>query len=248
MNTFHTHSWDGTAAGISALRDALRERAVVHLRGVPAGEPLLAFYSELLARLGVPELRGEDLEGRSFPAGEWLDIRYDPARAGSFRHSNTRQPLHTDGSYIDSFDYDVVVLVCEQAAGYGGATHFIDADTLTALLALEEPDLLADLQAHEVIFSKDGMGSLTRRIIERHGQGWRLNWNAFRIASENSASVRAMAERFHRFLEDRIVDAGLVRDLCLEPGEALFFHDRRVLHGRRAFFGARCLHKGTLRL
>jgi alpha-ketoglutarate-dependent taurine dioxygenase len=248
MKTLDICFFDGSAASVARLRAALRESAAVHLRGAPAGDAVLPFYTDLLAQLGDPELRGEDIDGQRFPAGQWLDIRYDPARAGSFRHSNTRQPLHTDGSYIDSFDYDVVVLVCEQAARHGGATHFIDADTLTALLALEDPQLLAELKTRAVIFSKDGMGTLNRRVVERDGQGWLLNWNAFRVAAANPRPVRHMAERLHRFLEQRVVDAGLVQAVGLAPGEALFFHDRRVLHGRFAFFGARCLYKGTLRL
>lgn len=248
MNTFETCRFDPAPEAEARLRDVIRGTRVVHLRGTPVGAELLPFFTELLEGLGTPVLRGEDLDQGLFPVGEWLDIRYDPARDRSFRYSNTRQPLHTDGSYIDQFGYDVVVLVCEQAARHGGATHFIDGDTLTALLAGEAPGLLDELQTRDLIFDKGAMGTLTRRVIERDGEDWLLNWNAFRISPENPAPVRTMAERFHGFLERRVVDAGLVQGVRLAAGEALFFHDRRVLHGRFAFFGNRCLHKGTLKL
>jgi alpha-ketoglutarate-dependent taurine dioxygenase len=62
--------------------------------------------------------------------------------------------------------------------------------------------------------------------------------------------VLDLCERFHHFLETRIVASGITTACQLEKGEAVFFHDDRVIHGRNAFFaeypGQRSLIKGKV--
>jgi alpha-ketoglutarate-dependent taurine dioxygenase len=72
------------------------------------------------------------------------------------------------------------------------------------------------------------------------------------VDEQNTPEAKDLCLRFHQFLEERIHHAGIVLPLTLQPGEAVFFHDERLLHGRYAFFtdakGGRTLIKGTITL
>jgi alpha-ketoglutarate-dependent taurine dioxygenase len=56
-----------------------------------------------------------------------------------------------------------------------------------------------------------------------------------------------MCLRFNEFCEARLVDGGLMTNCKLEKGEAVFFHNRLLLHGRNSFWGERCLMKGAIK-
>jgi hypothetical protein len=61
---------------------------------------------------------------------------------------------------------------------------------------------------------------------------------------DNTAEVLEMCDQFHNFLEKKIVEGGLLFPVYLKPGDAAFFQDDRLLHGRNSFYGARTLIKG----
>ena len=67
------------------------------------------------------------------------------------------------------------------------------------------------------------------------------NWNYFRAEKCN------VVEDFHAFLENRIVQMGLLSNVSLRKGDAVFFNDQQVLHGRNAFIGERWLRKGGIK-
>ena len=56
--------------------------------------------------------------------------------------------------------------------------------------------------------------------------------------SSNAAcepEVKDLAERLHAFLNAEVVNAKRTLPILLQPGEAVFFHDERVIHGRNSF-------------
>lgn len=226
------------------FKDALITYKVVHLRGLPEGTDYKAFYSDLVDNMGEIVNVDEDIKtGNTNSAERWTDVRYDKANDFTFRHSNTRQPLHTDAAYTN-FEMDVNFFFCMENAEIGGATTFVDSDDIIYILSKYEPELFEKLKTTEVSLGKGDNQRKVRKIIDSDNRGIKLNWNYYRVMDDNSPEVKEMCEQFNRFLEDKIVGGGLLIPVYLKPGEAAFFQDDRCLHGRNSFYGSRTLIKG----
>ena len=230
--------------GVGAqLRDLLATTKVVVLSGY-RGDDLLGFYDRLSDELGTWIPMEEDLESGRKTGAKWIEIRYDPQFPMSYRHSSTRQPLHTDGSY-ESRAPEISLFYCIKAAPIGGATTFVDSDDLLKSLECYSPRLFRACCDIPVTFAK-GDDAKTRPIISTDGAGTVLTWNYFRVV-ENSPEVGDLKQEFHRFLEEKIVEGGLCFSCPLDAGDAVFFNDERVLHGRNSFIangvGERHLNK-----
>lgn len=225
------------------LNHCIRQYKIVHLKNVPFEIDYRAFYRRLAAGLGKPMAIGEDVATGNATGEQWVDIRYDKARAATFQYSNTRQPLHTDAAYTN-FDLDINFFFCLQQADVGGATTFADMQQVWHLLKTYEPELATRIETTEVHFGKGADQRKKSKIIYQGADCLKANWNYYRVAPENGAEVLKLREDFHRFLESRIVAGGLLHPVSLKAGECLFFHDNEVLHGRNAFYGDRHLIKG----
>ncbi|MBL4586930.1 MAG: TauD/TfdA family dioxygenase [Flavobacteriales bacterium] len=163
------------------------------------------------------------------------------------KYSDKRHPLHTDYS-TSPMDLGMTFFFCQQPAQFGGATLFVDPEVLIAALKEYDPELLEQLCNTEVELSRQGLKESKRvaRIIDISGAEAILNWNYFRAAQIKDETVKEMVEKFHGFLEDKIVMGGLTTAVKLKVREGVFFHDSNVLHGRYSFIGDRCLKKGTI--
>lgn len=229
----------------------LRANKVVHIKGVDPNEDLNKFYTELAEAAGNVVIRREHYKTGSRAKGDganWMDIRFDEGKKKeTFRHSDTRQPLHTDGAYT-SYQSDISFFYCEEHAPVGGATTFIDSVVVIDILQTYEPALLKELEEHEVVFDKGDEQSKTSKIIKYDEKGPYVNWNHFRVSEKNSEEIKDLCDRFQWFMENKIVMSGLLTPLYLKKGEAVWFQDDRVFHGRNSFFGNRCLIKGGLNL
>ena len=117
-------------------------------------------------------------------------------------------------------------------------------EDLIYILDKYEPALYEKLKTLEVDFGKGEDQRKKRKIIDWDDRGIKLNWNYFRVMPDNPKEVIDMCEEFHKFLETKIVAGGLLTEVYLKPGEAAFFQDDRLLHGRNSFYGARTLIKG----
>lgn len=99
-------------------------------------------------------------------------------------------------------------------------------------------------------FSRNGYGR-TRPVLTEDAFGPVLAWNYYRV-ERTSDAVANLAERFRSFLEEKVVGGGLVSSVRLARGEALFFKDERLLHGRYSFMAnavaERHLRKGRILL
>jgi len=227
-----------------SLRDILKKYKIVHLSGVPNHVNYKDFYSALVDQLGEIVNVDEDIKtGNSKSNERWTDVRYDKDHQYTFRHANVRQPLHTDAAYVN-FDLDVNFFFCTEQAEIGGATTFFDSDDLIYILEKYEPALYEQLKTVEVDFGKGEDQRKKRKIIDSDERGIRLNWNYYRVMPDNPKEVVEMCEAFHKFLEEKIVAGGLLTPVYLRPGDAAFFQDDRLLHGRNSFYGSRTLIKG----
>ena len=251
MKFYKKLEYRNSADALNELRKDRPDFQLIHLSGftfdIPAGE----FYTGISDILGEAQPIDEDKVTGTLTGERWIDITFDPAEPNKYRSSNTRQPFHTDDSYIEipGAEGRVTFFYCESQADLGGATTFLKSEDITgALESDEEFKLLEDIQKVKIKFSKSD-SSKTRTILseDKAGKIWTWNWHC--VDKDNTPEALNTAERFHNFLENRILMAGLSLGVQLKPGEAVFFHDHRLLHGRNAFFtkeyGGRKLIKGA---
>jgi len=252
MNCFKKVSYTTLDETIQNVKEAVLNNRVVHLAGFKEELPVHEFYSRLSETIGKIHAADEDIATGQQTGNRWIDITYDPQIPDRYRSSNTRQPLHTDDSYVELNGEEAVnFFYCASRAKIGGATTFFELSELVECLKLDgEEKLLDELMRTDVVHEKGGSRKV-RKIIDQDAEGYLANYNYYCISrEENSPEVLDMIERFQNFMESRVHNAGLVMPLQLEKGEAVFFHDDRVVHGRNAFFaefsGQRSLIKGKI--
>ncbi|QKQ75866.1 TauD/TfdA family dioxygenase [Nostoc sp. TCL240-02] len=232
-----------------AIQEALNKYKIVHFVGFDFQINIHDYFTELSDFLGLVISMDEDKDTGKRTGQRWIDISYDPARPNKYRSSKTRQPLHTDNSYLNHHDA-VNYFYCLSQAQVGGATFFLDSELLIKVLELDnEYQLLEDLKKVPVSFSKEDV-SKTKPIITEDELGIRLNYNYYPLDKDNTPEAKDLVERFQHFLENRVHHSGIYTNIILTKGDAVFFHDERVLHGRNAFFtpnkGDRILMKGSV--
>ena len=89
---------------------------------------------------------------------------------------------------------------------------------------------------NEVVTHGKGNDSKQKPILCNN----KLTWNYYRC------EPCKLRDDFHHFLENYVVGGELTDGIALLPGEALFFKDEDILHGRTSFIGRRWLIKGGI--
>ena len=245
----HYTSLDET---IQNVKQAVLNKRVVDLWALKPDLAVQVLNCKFYEVHGKVHAADEDIATGQQTGNRWIDITYNPDIPDRYRSSNTRQPLHTDDSYVELYDEVAVnFFYCASKAKLGGATTFIDLPTLVDCLQLDgATDLLDELMQTDVVHAKGGMRKV-RKCLDKDESGYLANWNYHCIdRQENSDEVLAMCERWQKFLETRVMESGIVVPVQLQEGECVFFHDDRVMHGRNAFFaeypGQRSLIKGKI--
>ena len=203
------------------------------------------FYKNLAATCGIPLIHDEDPISGKLLVGNWSTIEYDSNKQNVYKHSNTSQPLHTDYSYF-SFDIFAAFIFCITQAEIGGATHFVDVDDIVKVLKTTNKRLFDDLLVTEIQFGRVGNPISNRKdlILQQDDIGWKINWNYYRAISD--LKNKELIDEFKLFLDTHIENSVYIKKIVLNPGDAVFFHDRRVLHGRSSFVGYRKLNKAGI--
>ena len=236
---------------VENLKEAIKSYNVVHLADYCIDMPYEEFYQELAKIIGVPYSADEDIVTGERLDNQWIDISYDPNIQDRYRSSNTRQPLHTDDSYVElNGKLAINFFYCKSKAAIGGATTFLSIEQLIECMQLDNQQELMDRLFSTVVnFEKSGSKKV-RKILDKDEYGYLANWNYYCIDSNNTPEALQLVEDFHQYLETRVFPAGIVTALQLQKEECVFFHDDRILHGRNAYFathkGERCLIKGKI--
>ena len=228
------------------LKNALQEYKVVHLKNVPDDINHSKLYHELADSMGHFLFKNENPETAELESEGWLEMRYDAelAQEHEYRYGNRDMSLHIDGVYTD-VHFDLIFYYCQKAAKFGGHSTFIDGEKVIEILRTYDSDLLDKVMHTEILFQK-GNKSRVSPIIFPLGKYPAFNWNLNRVSPKNPENVLDLAKRFHDFIENVVLGGGLVDTVQLSTGEAVFFHNRLVLHGRTSFLGDRCLKKGAI--
>jgi len=215
---------------------AMADACVVRLRhATPKGDPL-DFWRRVGEAFGVGTELLEDSSGVPKVApGAWMDVRFEPDRADTYRHHKVGQPLHSDGAYAPA-DYlqEFGLFYLARQARSGGESLFVDAATVAERARRLAPELLEALTTLPVHFGKAGQPGRTTTILFVRDGRLRINWNYFRVLPGQGEAVDRLREDFRVFLEE-MVDQDAVQSFRLEEGDAVFFRDAEVLHGRRDF-------------
>ena len=235
MKTIEAPGLDASALR-GLVRDEMAAVQVLRLRSTnPAGDPL-AFWRSVGEVLGASCDVVEDSVTGLFLVvpGAWMDVRFEPDRPDTYRHHKVGQPLHSDGAYSPPEYADQIALFyLARQARTGGESLFVDAATVAARAQAPDPALHAALTTLPVQFGKVGAGRTTTILATVDGR-MKINWNYFRVLPGQGEAVDGLREAFRAFLEQMIED-GDVTCFRLDEGDAVFFRDDEVLHGRRDF-------------
>ena len=233
------------------IKEHAEQTIALYVKNVPRSINPEEFYTGLARIIGYFPHVDEDPVTGQVTENTWTEIRYvKEKRTEAYKYSDLRHTLHTDYCYIPRSYTDIewTFLFCINPADIGGATVAMDPYLLIDILQDREPQLYADLTTLDVIFERPGavFEANTARIIDFDETGPLFCWSNNRISEKNTPEAVELCNRFHEFLETRIIGGGLVAEVNLRPGEALFFQDKRYLHGRNAFYGNRFLKKGPI--
>jgi alpha-ketoglutarate-dependent taurine dioxygenase len=232
---------DADALDARALRTLVRaemtDTRVLRLcNAKPSGDPL-AFWRDVGEAVGPASDVVEDSvtgEQKVVP-GAWMDVRFEPDRADTYRHHKVGQPLHSDGAYVPpAYAQEIALFYLERQAPSGGESLFIDAATVAERARAHSPTLHEALTTLPVHFGKAGAPGRTTTILSRRDGRLKINWNYFRVLPGQGEAVDHLRGTFRLFLEQLIED-GAVESFRLDEGDAVFFRDEEVLHGRRDF-------------
>ena len=207
-----------------------------------------AYFRGLAKQCGIPLIYEEDPVTGLIDVNKWTEIKYEPEKSNdTYKSSNKAQPLHTDYGYF-SFEIYSAFFYCVAQAEFGGATTFIDVDKVVEVLKPINNSLFNHIQAQKIHFGRkdNPIAHNDDFILQKDVLGWKINWNYFRAIGDSKN--RSLIEDFKDFIDTYIEKSGELKELKLEPGEGVFFQDRRVLHGRNSFVGERQLNKGAIAL
>ena len=220
---------------------------VIHIRGPKPEGDLRDYYWRFFESVGKPMALAEDAtlgdRDQQRTGSYWMEVRYDPAVPDAYRHSANAQPLHTDGAYTSPDS--VQVERSDRAVGYGflgcvampangGATTFIDAEDVVAVMRDEVPDLLARLSATQMPHARSGDRKVAK-AIDLGGEQPLVNWNYYCVDPDAGDEVHALREEYFQFLENSPGIAAHTGRVKLQPGDAVIWKDDYVLHGRDSF-------------
>jgi alpha-ketoglutarate-dependent taurine dioxygenase len=213
------------------------ENLVFVVRAQTALDDPRDFYDRNFHLFGTPVALAEDVNAGDRDVqrtGEiWMEVRYDPKHPDAYRHSANAQPLHTDGSYIPSFP-NATLMTCVANAGEGGETTFINAAKIVSAMEQEDPDLLESLSSRTLQHARSG----DRReecVIDTRADEILVNWNYYCIDNAIDEEGRIIADQFFQYLDKSPLIKENTIAVKLQPGDAITWKDRRVLHGRNGF-------------
>lgn len=101
MNFFQQVVYTTPEETIQNVKEAVQNNKLVYLSDFREDLPVHDFYSKLSETIGRIHAADEDLATGQMTGNRWIDITYDPQIPDRYRSSNTRQPLHTDDSYVE---------------------------------------------------------------------------------------------------------------------------------------------------
>tara|TARA_Y100000389_G_C17459944_1_gene520950 strand:+ start:845 stop:1621 length:777 start_codon:yes stop_codon:yes gene_type:complete len=220
---------------------AKKENKVFHLKNHTEQDQIRDFYEQLGNIIGEYKFLAEDVKlgNRSEQQANriWMDVRFDSNIEDAYRHSSNSQPLHTDGSYNPNFP-NATIMCCISNTVSGGETIFLDLEKLVNILSLNEPKLLEFLFNEEILHERSGYTN-KKKILSIEDGKLKINFNYFCVSKKNSKKNLKNIDKFFNFINTSKKIKESIYPLKLNVGEAVFWKDSEILHGRNSFMPTR---------
>jgi alpha-ketoglutarate-dependent taurine dioxygenase len=195
------------------------------------------FYERVGNTFGKYHMLAEDVQlgGRSNQKSNkiWMDVRYDSSINDAYRHSSNPQPLHTDGSYNPNFP-NATIMCCVSNSASGGETIFLELNKLVEILKQDDSELLKFLFEKEIIHERSGYIN-KKKILYLEDKKLKINFNYFCVSKKNSEECLINVNKFFNFINTSKKIKKNMLAVKLEEGEAVFWKDSEILHGRNSF-------------
>ena len=210
---------------------------VFHLKSNNLTANIRDFYEAIGKTIGEYKFLAEDVKlgDRSSQKANkiWMEVRYDSSIKDAYRHSSNPQPLHTDGSYIPDFP-NASIMCCISNTALGGETIFLELKKLEEILKEDNPELLDFLFTEDILHERSGYTNKSK-ILYWQDKKLKINFNYYCVSKQNSEKSLKYIEKFFRFLNTSEKVKNNINPLKLEVGEAVFWKDAEILHGRNSF-------------
>jgi hypothetical protein len=167
---------------------------------------------------------------------DWWEISNQPDKAGSYAHSTTSQPFHSDNAWFsDPAEINFFVMV--RQAVFGGEQLIYPASRLFSDLSRNDPGLFRDLLSTKVTIQKGDGRYKNCTTILREDDGPKVFWNYNRVIKDQQFTFD-LCERFSAFLKS-MEDSSSVDEIRCGDNDCFAFNDQRLLHARRSFVASR---------
>jgi len=213
------------------------DNKVFHLINDVKEDNIRDFYEKIGNIIGKFHMLAEDvsLGDRSSQKANkiWMDVRYDSNINDAYRHSSNSQPFHTDGSYNPEFP-NATIMCCISNSIDGGETIFLKLENIVEILKLENPKLLEFLFTEEILHERSGYKNKCQ-ILYLENKKLKINFNYFCVSKNNSKKSLDNVKKFFNFINTSQKIKNCILPIKLNSGEAIFWKDNEVLHGRNKF-------------
>lgn len=215
----------------------LEENKIFHLKNNEHQVNIRDFYEKVGNIIGNFKLLAEDvsLGDRSKQKANkiWMEVRYDSSIQNAYRHSSNPQPLHTDGSYIPDFP-NASIMCCISNNASGGETIFLELNKLVKILEEDDPELLKFLFTEDILHERTGYKN-KKKILYMDNKKLKINFNYFCVSKKNSNQSLKNIKKFFDFINSSKKIKNSLLQIKLGVGEAVFWKDSEILHGRNSF-------------
>ena len=215
----------------------IEDNKVFHLISNTEKNNIRDFYEKIGNIIGKYQHLAEDIKlgNRSNQQANkiWMDVRYDSNIVDAYRHSSNPQPLHTDGSYNPNFP-NATIMCCVSNSASGGETIFLELKKLVEILKQDDPELLEFLFTKEILHERSGYIN-KKKIIYLEDKKLKINFNYFCVSKKNSEKSLSNIKKFFDFINTSEKIKKNISAVKLAEGEAVFWKDSEILHGRNGF-------------
>ena len=224
------HEHGRVAVDEAAMLDFLRDLRDYGLALVRSGEPV-----------GIEAMAGLIGAINTAAYDAVYELKPDPG-AHVFGNSQQDIPPHTDEAYLHN-PTGILVLYCIRPAREGGDSVLVDGFQIASRLREQHPDSFEALcrypQAYHRIVPEAGLDHRSRSPalrLDECGQlvGFRFHSRAMAPIDLPGDPARHLHLANFRLNQLALDEANQVR-FRLQPGEAVFFDNHRVMHARKAF-------------
>jgi hypothetical protein len=116
----------------------------------------------------------------------------------------------------------------------GGETIFLKLEKIVEILEQDDPELLEFIFTEEILHERSGYIN-KKKILYIEDKKLKINFNYFCVSKKNSRKSIKNIEKFFNFINTSEKIKKNIFPVKLDEGEAVFWKDSEILHGRNGF-------------